>query len=110
MYPFDEAYCLEQFQNLLAIANLKAMAHRVYLTEITQKGDEVLLTFYEKAQIDVSRMEAFLAPFNGRMSFLVTPQPMLRYARPHRGGKDKGDILSLIREILDKMQMLVLEK
>ena len=41
-------------QNLLAVANLKAMAHRAWLTEIAQKGDQIRFTMFERAKADLS--------------------------------------------------------
>ncbi len=38
-------------ENLLLIARLKARAHRVYLTEITEKDAEICFGVYEKAGI-----------------------------------------------------------
>lgn len=39
-------------QNLLAVANLKAMAHKVWLTEVTQKGDEIRFILFERAKVE----------------------------------------------------------
>ena len=38
--------------NLLAIARMKALAHRAYVTEIKQTGADMRITLYEKAQLD----------------------------------------------------------
>ncbi len=94
-------------QNLLTIASLKARAHAVDLTEVSQKGDQVRFVFYEKARVDVAGIPDFLAQFNGRMSFRVEKQPVLVYAKPRRGGKDNDDILALVGSVLDRMQMLI---
>ena len=42
-------------QNLLAVARLKAMAHRIYMTEVRQLGEELKFTMYEQAKIDPRR-------------------------------------------------------
>ena len=48
-------------QNLLAIANLKAMAHHIYLKEVKQLGEELRLTMYEKAKVEPARVPEILA-------------------------------------------------
>ena len=47
-------------QNLLAVASLKAMAHRIYLTEVKQLDDSLKLTMYERAKIDTAEIPEIL--------------------------------------------------
>src|SRR5699024_4345629 len=44
-------------QNLLTVARLKAEAHRLYITELNQKGNELWFVMYEKAQINTQAMD-----------------------------------------------------
>ncbi|MDO5345089.1 MAG: transcription-repair coupling factor [Lachnospiraceae bacterium] len=94
-------------QNLLAIAWLKAIAHGIYLTELTQKGDEIRFVFYEKALIDVTKIDGFLKEFKGRMKFTVDTNPYFIYSKPRKGGRENEDVLLQVREILDRMKMLL---
>lgn len=50
-------------QNLLAIANIKASAHKAYLTEIKQRGTEFQMTIFEKAKLDTGGIPAFMNSF-----------------------------------------------
>ena len=93
-------------QNLLAIAWLKAIAHSIYLIELTQKGDEIRFVFFEKAPIDVTKIDGFLKEYRGRMKFTVDANPYFIYSKPRRGGKDNEDVLLLVREILERMKGL----
>ena len=52
-------------QNLLAIANIKASAHKAYLTEIKQRGNEFELTVFEKPQLDTAKIPEFVKSFGG---------------------------------------------
>ena len=88
-------------QNLLQAALLKAMAHQDYLTDVTQKGNVIRLTFYEKAKIDVTKLQAFISFYGGRMKMVLV------YTNPIRGGRE-GSMLVLVREILDKLNTLVI--
>lgn len=94
-------------QNLLAIANLKAMAHRLYITDLAQKGDEIRFTFYEKAQINAAQIDGLLKYYKGKLKFTVDASPYFTYLKPRKSGKDNDDILSLVRELLGAMQVLV---
>ena len=93
-------------QNLLSIAWLKAIAHENYLTELTQKGDEIRFVFYEKALIDITKIDGFLKEFRGRMKFTVDTNPYFIYSKPRKGGRDNEDVLLLVREILERMKTL----
>lgn len=94
-------------QNLLQAALLKAMAHQDYLTDVTQKGNVIRLTFYEKAKIDVTKLQAFISFYGGRMKMTAGKAPVLVYTNPIRGGRE-GSMLVLVREILDKLNTLVI--
>lgn len=52
-------------QNLLAIANIKAAAHKAYLTEIKQRGNEFQMTVYEKPKLNTALIPDFVASFGG---------------------------------------------
>ena len=93
-------------QNLLSIARLKAMAHEIYLTELTQKGEEIRFVLYEKAMIDAAKIGDFLKEYNGRMKFTVDANPYFTYMKPRKGGRDNEDVLVLVREILENMKRL----
>ena len=94
-------------QNLLQAALLKAMAHQDYLTDVTQKGNVIRLTFYEKAKIDVTKLQAFISFYGGRMKMTAGKTTVLVYTNPIRGGRE-GSMLVLVREILDKLNTLVI--
>ena len=95
--------------NLLLIASLRARAHHLFLTEVVQKEDELLLRLYEKAPVDVTKIEDFVKKFKGRMSFRPDRQPYFLYRQPKIQGRS-GDITELIRQILDTMSMLMPEQ
>ena len=96
-------------QNLLSIAWLKAMAHENYLTELTQKGDEIRFVFYEKARVDAGKIDGFLKDYRGKMKFTVDAQSLFHLPQARKSGRDNEDILTLVREILERMRELVKE-
>ena len=80
-------------QNLLAVANLKAMAHKAWLTEIAQKGDQIRFTMFERAKADPAGIELLVKESN----------PYFIYMKPRKNGKDNEDVLTLVRSLTEKM-------
>ena len=67
-------------ENLLYIAKIKSMAHRAYFTEVSQKGDSIKFTLYEKAKIDVAKIPAFVADYAPNVKFTAdTKTPYFTY-------------------------------
>ena len=96
-------------QNLLAIANLKALAHKVYVAEVNQKDDHIKFVMYEKAPADPKKIEALIRRHNGRMKFVVENPPYFLYTKPRVSAKDNADILTLTRELLEEIGTIRLD-
>ena len=59
----------KQAQTLLSIAELKGRAHRAYLTEISEKGQEIMFVLYEQAKIDVARIPEIVKVLKPYLTF-----------------------------------------
>ena len=99
-------------RNLLTISLLREYAHEVYLTEVSCDPEVIILTFYAKAQIDVTHLDSFIRGYQGRMRLRSEKTPALLYRRNTRGGAGaKGaadDLLHVVREILMNMRAQLL--
>lgn len=93
-------------QNLLKIANLKAMAHNAFVVELSQKGDFIKFTMFERAQVDAIKIEEMLKGYNGKLKFTVDTNPYFIYSKPRKSTRDNEDILSVVRDILDNLILL----
>lgn len=93
-------------QNLLKVANLKAMAHQAWLTEVAQKGDAIRFTLFERAKVDPLKIELLVKENRGRLKFTVDTNPYFLYTKPGRSRKDKDDVLFTVRLLLEKMLLL----
>ena len=93
-------------QNLLMIARLRAIAHEVYITELTQKGDEIKIVMYEKAQIDTTKIDGLLKQYKGRLKFKVDTNPYFLYMRPRVGKRENENVIQTTKELLDALQAL----
>ena len=92
-------------QNLLLVASLKARAHRCYFTEVSQKGDEIRFTLYEKANIDVSGIPQFVEEFYGALKF--TPDasgPYFTFRMNHSSKTKAGRVLEVVETVLEKAE------
>lgn len=94
-------------QNLLAVANLKAMAHRIYMTEVKQMGDEIRLTMYEQAKVDPGRVPEILAEYPEELTFKVETNPYFIYRPRKRNPREAVSMMERTGELLRRMQVLV---
>ena len=102
---YDELYdeLLDRFgepplpvMNLLKVALLRAKAHKVYVTDVKQKGREVNLFLYENAKLDVSRIPAFLNRYRWELSFIKDGKPRFVFS-------PKREIFGAVVELVDDM-------
>ena len=93
-------------QNLLAVANLKAMAHRAWITEVAQKGDAIKFVMFERARVDAAKLELLVKESKGRLTFTMDANPYFQYSKPRKSGKDNDDVLLVVRELLEKMLLI----
>ncbi|MCR5468769.1 MAG: transcription-repair coupling factor [Lachnospiraceae bacterium] len=56
--------------NLLKIAEYKAKAHSLYITEVSQKSETMHFKLFEKAPVTVENIPEFLAGFGGALKFI----------------------------------------
>ena len=105
-------------ENLLYIAKIKSMAHLVYLTEVAQKGDVLRFTLYEKAKLDVSKIQPFLMSYGPRLKFTADAKaPYFMYQL--KAGKMSAkslpsqrlaEMTDMLEPFLRSMQGLLLEQ
>ena len=88
-------------ENLLYIAKIKSMAHRLYFTEVAQKGESVRFTLYEKARIDVAKIPELVAAYGQKVTFTADPKnPYFTY-HLKKNSRDKNvDIKSVVEQFL----------
>ena len=88
-------------ENLLYIEKIKSMAHRLYFTEVAQKGESVRFTLYEKARIDVTKIPELVAAYGQKVTFTADPKnPYFTY-HLKKNSRDKNvDIKSVVEQFL----------
>ena len=94
-------------QNLLLVSRLRAQAHDLYLTEVTQKGEEIRMVLYEKAQINTAGIDGLLKQYRGRLKFTIDKNPYFLYIRQKKGNREVDNVLDTVRDLLADMKRLL---
>lgn len=91
--------------NLLDIALLRANAHMCYITRISYKGHELSFHMYNRANINVDKIENLVNGYMGRMKFVMGSRPgfVLRLDKEHR-----GDVLRQAEFVVADMSQLII--
>lgn len=92
-------------QNLLAVADVKALAHAVYVKEITQKGDSIQFTMYERAKVNPSGIPDLLARYKNMLTFKVNTEPYFTYR--FAKNKEKEETITLVKKVLSDIKSLL---
>lgn len=96
-------------QNLLAVAALKALAHKAWITEIRQTEETVKITMHEKARLDAAGIPNVLNRWKDELQFRME-QPAFFLFRPRRrNAKEKINCFERTKEIVQALCELVPE-
>jgi transcription-repair coupling factor (superfamily II helicase) len=93
-------------QNLLAIAREKALAHRVYVTEITQKGDVLRFVLYDQAPVEPLQIPALVEKFQGAVIFVPDKSAPSFLYNINLNSRQKREALEAVKEFLEALTEL----
>lgn len=96
-------------RNLVAVAQMRALAHRLYLTEIKQVGKEIRLFFYEKAKIDVGGISQLLEEYGRQLRLQMDKKTGFLY-QPEKGKKKGQTVLTQVCSLLEDMEKYLLPR
>ena len=89
--------------NLLRVAELKAMAHRAYVTEVDINTQEIRIELYPKAKLDVTGIPALIAEYKTALRFAQGEKPVLFYQDKGKKHKDCEPMMEKAKELLGKI-------
>ena len=89
--------------NLLRVAELKAMAHRAYVTEVDINTQEIRIELYPKAKLDVTGIPALIAEYKAALRFAQGEKPVLFYQDKGKRHKDCEPMMEKAKELLGKL-------
>ena len=96
--------------NLLRVAELKAMAHRAYVTEVDINTQEIRIELYPKAKLDVTGTPALIAEYKTALRFAQGEKPVLFYQDKGKKHKDCEPMMEKAKELLGKLGELAESK
>ena len=96
-------------QNLLKVARMKAMAHEVYVTELTGGWQMLRFKMFEKSPVDPVMMEAVMKDYRGALRFVPGPVPMFLYEDRGKKNKDTASTLESVKNVLTDLKRLMKE-
>ena len=98
----------KKVHQLLRIANLKALAHSVYVTAVEQKKDQYKLIMYEKARVQPLKIPDLLAAYRGSLEFKADSPPYFIYHQRGKTGKMRDDdVLETVKKVLNDIKVLL---
>ncbi|RHT40916.1 transcription-repair coupling factor [Clostridium sp. AM30-24] len=89
--------------NLLRVAELKALAHRAYVTEVDINTQEIRIELYPKAKLDVTGIPALIAEYKTALRFAQGEKPVLFYQDKGKKHKDCEPMMEKAKELLGKI-------
>lgn len=92
--------------NLLAVAALKAVAHRAYVTEVKVNRQEVRLTMFQKAKLDTGGIPGLIDHYKGDLKFQMGEAPCFLFIDQRNKNKDCSAMMDKARELLDGIAAL----
>ena len=93
-------------ENLLKIADLKALAHKAGVVEIDVKKQDITIKMYQKAKLDVSGIPALMERYKGTLTFRTGDVPIFYYCDVRAKNSDCETMLLKAKEILSGMAEL----
>ena len=90
----------KKVEMLLTVAQLKALAHKVYVTAVEQKGDTYTLAMFERAIVCPEKIPALLKEFRDDLAFKAEP-PTFIYRKKRINKRDKTEsALEVVKNVL----------
>ena len=89
-------------ENLLKVAYVKALAHRVYMTEVNINRQEIRMTLYPKARLDMEGLPRLIADYQGTLKVRTGEIPGFFYQERSAKNRDSIKMMEKAEEIPGK--------
>ena len=90
-------------ENLLKIASIRALAHQAYVTEVVINRQEVRLTMYQKAKLQVDKIPDMVRSYKGDLKLVPGDVPSFHYIDRRNKNQDSHEMMGKAEEILKSM-------
>ncbi|MCQ5144922.1 transcription-repair coupling factor [Enterocloster bolteae] len=90
-------------ENLLKIASIRALAHQAYVTEVVINRQEVRLTMYQKAKLQVEKIPDMVRSYKGDLKLVPGDVPSFHYIDRRNKNQDSLEMMGKAEAILKSM-------
>ena len=94
-------------ENLLSIALIRAMAHEVYVTDLTCRDDVMTMKLYPKAPLDGSRIPELLIRYRNQLKILAGEEPELTFRFKSGEQSDWETTWKTVKKLLIDIKILL---
>ncbi len=96
-------------ENLLRIALIRVQAHKLYMSEIKGRNEEIKFTLHPEAKIKIEQIPALLEQYKRKLQFSPKGVPCFIYRYKKYGvvEKDAEKLLELTEELLNNMSNIL---
>ena len=94
-------------ENLLSIALIRAMAHEVYVTDLTCRDDVMTMKLYPKAPLDGSRIPELLTRYRNQLKILAGEEPELTFRFRSGEQSDWETMWKTVKKLLIDIKILL---
>ena len=96
-------------ENLLSIALIRAMAHEVYVTDLTCRDDVMTMKLYPKAPLDGSRIPELLTRYRNQLKILAGEEPELTFRFRSGEQSDWETMWKTVKKLLIDIKILLVQ-
>lgn len=89
--------------NLLAAAQLRALAHRAYITEIKGNNASVKMTIFEKASWQAEKIVRLLEQYRNELQYLPNHPPVLVWTNRKKENMSIHAVMEVLKNILSEL-------
>ncbi|MCD8168915.1 MAG: transcription-repair coupling factor, partial [Clostridiales bacterium] len=86
--------------NLLMIAGLRALAHQAYVTEVVINRQEIRLSMYQKARLQIEKIPELVKAYKGDLKLVPGEVPAFHYIDRRNKNQDSLAMVEKAKEIL----------
>lgn len=97
-------------QNLLKVAELRALAHQAYVTELSGNMSEIKFTMYAQAEVETEKIPGMLKRYGGAFKVLAGETPCFSYFDRRREVKDLDGMLAKAKELLKEGLLPIIKR
>lgn len=89
--------------NLLAVAQLRALAHQAFVTEIKGNNSEVRITMFERASWQAEKVVKLLQRYRNELQYLPDKPPVIVWTNRKRESMNMNVVMEVLEDLLSEL-------